>query len=95
MSRTDDLIAQQTQRLLKSQREWLFSGEQERMLMGGWRAGKTRIGCTAGLLLSNLIPDNLGFIGRASGKDLHSTTIQTFFDEVCPPELIVDRKSVV
>lgn len=59
--------------------------------MGGWRAGKTRILCTAGMLLSYLIPDNFGFIGRASGKDLHSTTIPTFFDEVCPSDMIVGK----
>jgi len=60
---------------------------------GLWHAnsGKTRALCTASVFLSYLIPDNYGFIGRASGKDLHSTTIQTFFDEVCPPEMVVGK----
>lgn len=79
------------QRLLPSQKAWLYSPETERFLMGGWRAGKTRVLCTAGLLLSYLIPDNYGFIGRASAKDLQSTTLLTFLDEVCPPEMIIGK----
>jgi hypothetical protein len=86
-----DAITQQTSRLLPSQKFWMLSPETERVDMGGWRAGKTRILCTAGMLLSYLVPDNFGFIGRASGKDLHSTTIPTFFDEVCPSDMIVGR----
>jgi len=59
--------------------------------MGGWGVGKTRTLCLAGFLLSHYVPDNFGFIGRASGKDLHTTTIKTFFDEICPPEYIVGK----
>lgn len=77
--------------LLGSQKEWLYAPEHERVLMGGWRAGKTFTLCTAGLLLSHHIPDNLGFLGRASGKDLHTTTVKTFFDDVCPSDLIVGK----
>lgn len=94
-------VESRTQRFLPSQKFWMLappdplipgSGQEtERVDMGGWRAGKTKILCTAGWLLSYLVPDNYGFIGRASGKDLHSTTIQTFFDESCPPELIVGK----
>lgn len=73
----------------------MLAPETERVDMGGWRAGKTRILCTAGMLLSYLVPDNFGFIGRASGKDLHSTTIPTFFDEVCPSDMIVGRPKKV
>ena len=88
---SDAVVEQVVERLLPSQRLWLYSPEFERVDMGGWRAGKTRVLCTAGVLLSYLIPDNLGFIGRASAKDLGSTTIKTFFDEVCPPGLIVGK----
>lgn len=84
-------VGERTQRFLPSQKFWLLAPETERVDMGGWRAGKSRILCSAGMLLSYLVPDNFGFIGRASGKDLHSTTIQTFFDEVCPSEMIVGK----
>ena len=77
--------------LLGSQKAWLYGQEQERVHMAGWRAGKSFEGCLAGLLLSHYVPDNYGFIGRASGKDLHSTTQKTFFDEVCPSDLIVGK----
>lgn len=91
MPRHDDLVQERIERLLPSQKYWMTAPETERVLMGGWRAGKTRIGCLTTLLCSYLIPNNLWFIGRASGKDLHSTTIQTFFDEVCPSEMIVGK----
>lgn len=87
----NDSINERIARLLPSQKLFLYSPETERVDMGGWRAGKSRVLCTGGMLLSYLIPDNFGFIGRASGKDLHSTTVQTFFDEVCPPDLIVGK----
>lgn len=91
MSNAHDAVQERVGRLLPSQKLWMYSPETERVDMGGWRAGKSRVLCTAGMLLSYLIPDNFGFIGRASGKDLHSTTIQTFFDEVCPPEMVVGK----
>jgi len=86
-----DDLQQRIERLLPSQKCFMLSPARERMMMAGWRWGKTRILCTTGVLLSYLIPDNLGFIGRASAKDLHSTTLKTFFDEVCPPEMIVGK----
>jgi len=58
--------------------------------MAGFRAGETRIGCFAGVLLSYLVPDNFGFIGRASAKDLQTTTLKTFH-EVCPEDMIVGK----
>jgi hypothetical protein len=90
-----DSLNQRIERLLPSQKFWMLAHETERVNMGGWRAGKTRILCTTGMLLSYLVPDNFGFIGRASGKDLHSTTIPTFFDEVCPSDMIVGRPKKV
>lgn len=58
--------------------------------MAGYRAGKTRVGCLTGVLLSYLVPGNLGFIGRASAKDIPLTTLKTFY-EVCPEEMIVGK----
>ena len=83
-------VQQLTHHLLGSQAEYLFSPEKEKVLAAGFRAGKTRIGCLGATLLSYYIPDNLGFIGRASGKDLKETTLQTF-EEVCPPSLFAAR----
>lgn len=90
MSHSDDLLQERIQRLLPSQKFWLLAPERERIIMAGYRAGKTRIGCTAGILLSYLVPGNFGFIGRASGKDLTTTTLKTFY-EVCPEEMIVGK----
>lgn len=81
--------------LLGSQKAFMWAKEQERMYMGGWRLGKTWCLCKAGFLLSYNIPDNFGFIGRASGKDLHTTTVKTFFDEVCPANYIVGKPKKV
>lgn len=81
--------------LLGSQKAWLYGTEHERMLDGGWGVGKTHTLCLAGFLLSHNVPDNFGFIGRASGKDLHTTTIKSFFDDVCPPEFIVGKPKKV
>lgn len=75
-----------THHLLGSQSEYMFSPEKEKCIAAGWRQGKTRIGCLTGIILSHYIPDNLGFIGRATGKDLKESTLQTF-EEVCPPSL--------
>ena len=87
-------VKEQTAFLLPSQRAYLPSKdsfEKHRCLMAGFRAGKSRVLCTAGILLSHFCPNNFGFLGRASGKDLKQTLIQTFFDEVCPPALIVGK----
>lgn len=91
MTNVADSVNQRIERLLPSQKLWMLAPETERVFMAGWRMGKTRILCTTGMLLSYLVPNNLGFIGRASGKDLHSTTIPTFLDEACPPEMLVGK----
>src|SRR3990167_458471 len=82
---------------LGSQRAFLPSAqsyEKFRIIAEGFRSGKTTALCRAGILLSHTVPDNLGFLGRASGKDMETTLYETFFNEVCPPSLILDIKKV-
>ena len=70
------------------------STEELRCLSAGWRAGKSVALCRAALLLSHRIPDNFGFLGRASGKDMENTLYETFFNEVCPSSYILDQKKI-
>ena len=82
---------------LGSQRSFLpsqASTEELRAIGAGYRSGKTTILCRAGVLLSHFVPDNLGFLGRASGKDMENTLYETFFNQVCPPSLILDAKKL-
>lgn len=76
-----------------SQKAFMFGVPKQRMLMGGWRGGKTTAGINAGLLLSYHFPGNVGFIGRASAQDLTESTMKTF-DEFCPPEWIIKSRKI-
>lgn len=59
--------------------------------MSGYGSGKTHALCAFGYMISKKVPNNLGFLGRATGKDLQSTTLKSFAEDVCPPEDIVGR----
>jgi hypothetical protein len=91
MTDTNELVQEKVTRLLGSQRAWLLGTQKHRAMGGGFRLGKTFSLCLGGMLVSYLMPGNKGFIGRAVGKDLAQTTIQTFFDEVCPSEMLVGK----
>lgn len=52
---------------------------------GGFGAGKTVAGCLRALVLSQLMPGNMGLIGRLTYPELRDTTRKTFF-ELCPPD---------
>ena len=43
------------------------------------------------ILLSYFIPNNEGFVGRATGESLKNFVVDPFMDKICPPELIVGR----
>lgn len=73
--------------LLPSQFEFIFSPARFSMICGGFASGKTRAGCTKGLILSAKYPGNVGMIARYHGTDLEDSTIPVFF-EVCPPNWI-------
>lgn len=60
------------------------------LFSGAFGAGKTVALCTKGLKLSLDYPNNFGLICRKVRATLPQTTIKTFFELVCPRELIAD-----
>lgn len=74
-------------KLLPSQQEFIYASERFSAIAGGFGSGKTRSICLKALVLSAVIPGNVGMILRYRGTDLEETTMQVFF-EVCPPEWI-------
>ena len=62
--------------------------EPEVMYSGAFGAGKSLIGCEKGLMLSLYYPNNRGAIMRKAFNHLQNSTMETFFEEVCPPEYI-------
>jgi len=71
-------------------RQWAFinSAHRYRCFSGGVRSGKTIAGCALALKLSIQTPGVVGLIGAQTYRQLTDTTAKTFFDYVCPPELI-------
>jgi phage terminase large subunit len=57
---------------------------------GGFGSGKTMAGCLRGLLLSTLMPGNVGLVGRQTYVELRDTTRKTFF-ELCPSEYYAEE----
>ena len=76
-----------TGQLLPSQREYVFSPERFSMLAGGFASGKTHAMILKGLVLSAVIPGNVGMVLRYHYTDLEESTMRTFFD-ICPPSWI-------
>lgn len=71
------------------QQEFLDANESEVLYAGAFGAGKSRVGCEKGLFLSQYYPRNVGLICRRYFGDLASTTLQTLFEKVIPPDHIV------
>jgi len=88
---TNELVQERIERLLPSQREYLFAPEKQRVFCAGYGVGKTRILCLAGMLFSWAGRQNFGFIGRADGKALQTTTYQMLMDEIIPSSMVVGR----
>jgi phage terminase large subunit len=59
-----------------------------RAYVGGVGGGKTLWGDTEGLSMSVRFPGTAGLIGRQYYTELKDSTMRTFFEEVCPEELI-------
>lgn len=80
-------IQERLGQLLPSQWDFIFAPERFSAVAGGFASGKTRALCMKGLVLSKLIPGNVGMILRYRGTDLEKTTMPVFF-EVCPTNWI-------
>ena len=63
---------------IKKQNEFIASTKENLCMAGGFRSGKTWSCLLKCLLLSQLVPENRGFIGRLDGKDLRLTTMRDF-----------------
>lgn len=74
-------------RLLGSQRAFLFSPDPFTVAVGGFGCGKSHCGILKGLILSSEFPNNRGIVGRYHATDLQDSVIPLFF-EICPPEWI-------
>jgi len=76
---------------INHQQDDFMASEAPRLLFSGaFGAGKTVVLCAKGLKLSLDYPKNFGLICRKVRATLAQTTIKTFFDKVCPQELIAD-----
>ena len=73
---------------MPKQRAFMESLAGEILFSGAVGAGKSRVGCEKGLLLSLMYPGNKGLIVRKTYTSLKDTTMWTWQNEVCPPELI-------
>jgi|SRR3990167_1812382 len=71
--------------LLPKQDEFVFDRHPFACYAGGFGSGKTLAGCVKGLLLSQLMPNNFGLVGRLTYPELRDTTRKTFF-EITPPD---------
>lgn len=76
---------------INSQQDGFVVSKASRVLFSGaFGAGKTIALCAKGLRLSLDYPKNYGLICRKVRATLGQTTLKTFFDRVCPRELIAD-----
>ena len=58
------------------------------MFSGAFGAGKTLTLCAKGLKLSTDHPGNFGYICRKTRRSLTHTTLRTWWEKVCPRELV-------
>jgi len=75
----------------KAQLDFLVSQAARCLYSGAFGAGKTIALCAKGLKLSIDYPGNFGFIARKTRASLGQTTLKTFLELVCPPQLIADH----
>jgi PBSX family phage terminase large subunit len=74
----------------KSQDDFVKSKASRLLYSGAFGAGKTLALCTKGLKLSLDYPGNFGLICRKTRATMPQTTIKSFFELVCPKELVAD-----
>jgi len=74
----------------KTQSDFIESPAARVLFSGAFGAGKSVALCTKALKLSLDYPGNFGLICRKVRATLAQTTIKTFFELVCPRELIAD-----
>lgn len=80
-------ITERLQRLLPSQKEFLYAPERFATIAGGYASGKTRIAVTKGIVLSAALPGNDGMFLCFRGTDVDVRLIPMFF-ELCPESWI-------
>ncbi|MBU1213501.1 MAG: phage terminase large subunit [Alphaproteobacteria bacterium] len=73
---------------IPAQRKFMESQASELLYSGAFAAGKSRIGCEKGLFLCLRYPGTVGVIMRKTFTSLRYTTMETFFRDVIPPELM-------
>lgn len=74
----------------RTQNDFVASPNPRVLFSGAFGAGKSVALCTKALKLSLDYPKNYGLICRKVRATLNQTTIKTFFELVCPKELIAD-----
>ncbi|KKM54501.1 hypothetical protein LCGC14_1553330 [marine sediment metagenome] len=74
----------------KQQADFLATTAGRSLFSGAFGAGKSIALCAKGLKLSLDYPGNFGLIARKVRATLPQTTLKTFFEKVCPRELIAD-----
>jgi len=74
----------------RAQGAFVDSAAGDLLLSGAFGAGKTIALCAKGLKLSLDYPGNFGLLCRKTRASMTHTTLKTFWDRVCPPELVAD-----
>ena len=75
---------------IPAQRSFMNSTARELLYSGAFGAGKSRIGCEKGYLLSTLYKGNRGLVIRKHYTDLRDTTMDTWFRYVMPETHLKD-----
>lgn len=74
----------------KAQGDFVDSPAGEVLFSGAFGAGKTVALLAKGLRLSEDFPNNFGLICRKTRASMTHTTLKTFWEKVCPVELVAD-----
>lgn len=73
---------------MPQQKAFMEDTNREVCYSGAFGAGKTRVGCEKAFMLSMKYPKNSGAIFRKTRASLTATTMATWFEEVCPKDVI-------
>ena len=73
---------------LPTQERFHLNKKKFRLFRGGYGSGKTLAGNHEALRLSLQYPGNFGLIARQTYQQLEDSTMRTFFEQACPPQLI-------
>ena len=87
---TRDEIEYRANPVNKAQDGFINSQASRCLFSGAFGSGKSIALCYKGFKLSQYYPKNYGLICRKVRATLGQTTLKTFFDRVCPRELIAD-----